>query len=177
MNTLKAKIYFFIVAILVGIPVVGGLMEYVSGPSGYAAPSDPNVRVFNADGQQIRGPITPRTPVVPFYGPGVHRVVYRIATSECTEFSVTYEMPGGTSQRSVTACPGDNSVDIFDGSSGDFVYLSIQNSGNSSIRARFACVILDNEVEVARVWSSGRYSIASCSGSWTSSTSCEHPPR
>lgn len=94
-----------------------------------------------------------------------YEVVYRIAVPRCTEFGVTYSMPDGTSQRDITACPGNGVVDGFYGAYGDFVYLSAQNQGHSSNGTGFTCVIEVNGKVIANVQSAGFANIASCSSS------------
>jgi hypothetical protein len=96
-----------------------------------------------------------------------HEVVYKILTTDCMTFDVTYEMPGGTSQKSVNACPSRNVVDHLTAKHGDFIYLSAQNTMNPYAgypQKSFSCTISVDGEAVATVQSSGFASIASCHG-------------
>lgn len=104
-------------------------------------------------------------------GPSTHRVVYKVTTDRdssvypsCYGFDTTYEMPSGTAQKSVSICDGAKSVvvDQRSGSSGDFVYLSVQND---KYAARIGCEIHIDGKLIHRTYSQGQYVIASCSGS------------
>lgn len=94
-----------------------------------------------------------------------YHVVYRVTTTECTDFSVTYAMPNGTAQKDERACPSDDVIGDFYGSRGDFVYLSAQNTGRSGNNVIFTCLIEVDRKMVAQVQSVGFANIASCSGS------------
>lgn len=106
--------------------------------------------------------------------PSTYRVVYQIhfdngVSSElmdtCADFSVTYEVPNGTSQKEIEACEPSTEVARHSGESGDFLYLSIQNTAPRNSAARFSCIIQVNGKTVASVESVGWANIASCSGS------------
>lgn len=97
--------------------------------------------------------------------PQTHEVVYKILTTDCMTFDVTYEMPGGTSQKSVNACPSGNVVDHLTAKHGDFLYLSAQNTMEpyaGYTQKPFSCSISVDGEAVATVQSTGFASIASC---------------
>jgi len=100
--------------------------------------------------------------------PSTHRIVYKVTTARdwggCYGFDVTYEMPSGTSQKSVSICDGARTaiVDERNAKRGDFVYLAVQNDEQS---ARIGCEIHIDGKLVHRTYSEGQYVIASCSGS------------
>jgi hypothetical protein len=91
-----------------------------------------------------------------------HEVVYQIIPSTCINFDVTYEMPGGTSQKSIRACPGKGVIDQRAAMHGDFLYLSAQNTTDVPTPQSFSCSISVDGEEVASVQSAGFASIASC---------------
>jgi hypothetical protein len=103
--------------------------------------------------------------------PSGHQVVYKVTTERpndgwpaCFTFDTTYDLHGGTAQKSVGICDGARSVQVdqFTGARGDFVYLSAQND---EYFARFGCqIFIDNQL-VYQTHSEGQYVIASCSGS------------
>lgn len=105
---------------------------------------------------------------VPSPQPSTRQVTYKITTDRdwgsCYGFDVTYEMPGGTSQRSVSLCDGDTNgvVDQRTAHPGDFVYLAVQND---NMAARIGCEIHVDGRLVYQTYSQGQYVIASCSGS------------
>jgi hypothetical protein len=95
------------------------------------------------------------------------QVVYKATTSlgsGCNGIDTTYEMPSGTSQKTVSMCKGKTSavVDQRTGSRGDFVYLAVQND---KMFARIGCEIYVDGKLVHQTHSEGQYVIASCSGS------------
>jgi hypothetical protein len=103
----------------------------------------------------------------------IHQVVYKLTTSRhdgnggqyCRYgFDTTYQMPSGTSQRSVSVCEnsGIAQVDQFSGSYGDYVYLSVQNDEQY---AKISCEIFIDGKLAYQTFSEGQYVIASCSGS------------
>lgn len=98
-------------------------------------------------------------------------VVYQVTTTRntsgwpsCFGFDTTYELGSGTAQKRVNICDGARrtTVDQFTGSSGDFVYLSVQND---KYLARIGCSIYIDGKLVYQTHSEGQYVIASCSGS------------
>lgn len=91
-------------------------------------------------------------------------VAYRVRAGDCLTFSLTYNLPTGTSQRDKMVCPGDDKIEIFTARSGDSVYLSAQNVTNAYIQRPFSCVITVDGREVAAVQSVGFAKIATCSG-------------
>jgi hypothetical protein len=94
--------------------------------------------------------------------PQTHKVVYQILTTTCINFDVTYEMPGGTSQKSVRACPDKGVIDSRTATHGNFLYLSAQNTTKTYAEQSFSCSISVDGEEVASVQSAGFASIASC---------------
>lgn len=92
------------------------------------------------------------------------QVVYRMRVQNCLTFAVTYNVTGGTSQKEITACPGEDVIARFSGSAGDFVYLSAQNTNQVFPQTPFACQIVVNGNTIAEVESVGFAKIASCSG-------------
>ena len=95
------------------------------------------------------------------------QVVYKITTNRdwgtCYGFDTTYEMPSGTSQKSVSLCDGKTSgvVDQRSAARGDFVYLSVQNDEQL---AKIGCEIYVDGRLLFHTQSEGQYVIASCSG-------------
>ena len=78
---------------------------------------------------------------------------------------ITYATPTGTGQQSKSEIPmktkSGNIGLSYKMSSGDYLYLSVQNGTEEG---SVVCIIEVNGVEVARNESSGAFSIASCSG-------------
>lgn len=94
-----------------------------------------------------------------------HLVTYTITSFGCIDYSVTYAIPNGSSQKDVTACNGTNPVYTFNGSRGDYLYLSVQNSGPSRNDRMFTCEINVDNRQIVQVTAQGFANIASCSGS------------
>lgn len=102
--------------------------------------------------------------------PVYHDVVYKVTTQRknsvypCFEFSTTYEMKHGTSQKKAYICDGNKDVEVDRRTalSGDFVYLSVQND---RYLAKISCQVHINGKLVMETFSEGQYVIASCSGS------------
>lgn len=159
-NKIRNRIYSILLLLLVGGILVADFVydakSHVSSP----ANNDP---MYVARRQAVMQ--NARNAAADASATKSHEVAYKIVVFECTKFSVTYQMPGGTSQKDVMMCPGNDSVDGFNGSPGDFIYLSAQNSGRDYNNTTFTCEIDVDGKRAVRVQSAGFANIASCSGS------------
>lgn len=103
--------------------------------------------------------------------PSSHEVIYKVTTNldsgtwpTCNYFDTTYDLRGGTAQKTVSICDGDHhtEVDRFTAQRGDFVYLSVQNGQRYG---GVTCQIFVDGALLYHTHSDGQYVIASCSGS------------
>jgi|SRR3990172_6512500 len=98
------------------------------------------------------------SPSTRYSAPTTYRVIYKV-TGTASRASLTYENAQGGTEQTVVSIPWQESM-IVD--SGDFLYLSAQNEGESG---SVTCEIWVDGVKWKESTSRGAYVIASCSGS------------
>jgi hypothetical protein len=91
---------------------------------------------------------------------------YRVTTSNYTEVTITYEKNGSTEQRTTSCGEGAGSwiSDAFTVTSGEFVYISAQRTGDWGFGQITVQIYLNNKL-AKEATSRGTYVIATTSGS------------